>query len=84
MSTLVFALAVTVLLAVVNRLASLQAAGKSMRCHVTWNLWVLGQVAVATGALAVMAGWMDMALILFMVGLALTYTVRIYRRSTDR
>lgn len=82
--TLLYALAVLVVLAVVNRLASLHASGKSLRCHVTWNLWVLGQVAIATGAMAVLAGWPDLALILFMGGLALSYTVRIYRRSTDR
>src|SRR5690606_31485829 len=51
------ALAGVVLLAVVMRLAALKCSGQSLRCRVTWHLWVLGQVEIAEGAVAVMVGW---------------------------
>lgn len=81
---LLFALSGAVLLAVVHRLAELKCAGQSLRCRVTWNLWVLGQIGIAVGAVAVMLGNVPFALWCLLGGLVLQYVVRVQRRSTDR
>lgn len=73
------ALAGVVLLAVVMRLAALKCSGQSLRCRVTWHLWVLGQVDIAVGAVAVMLGRPYLALGFLLIGLALQYVVRLTR-----
>jgi hypothetical protein len=81
---LLYLLAGAVLVAVVMRLAALRCAGKSLRCRVTWNLWVFGQVDIAVGAVAVLIGRPYVALGFLLMGLTLQYAVRIHRGSTHR
>lgn len=83
LSCLLYTLATLVLLAVVSRLADLQGANRNWRCRVAWNLWVLGHVSIALGAFAILAGLRDLVMPLTFAGLALTYLVRMERRSTD-
>lgn len=78
------ALSILVLAFVAVRLADLPASGQSAGCRVTWHLWVLGQVGIGAGALAMLCGWWQMAAMFMLAGQALQYGVRIKRRSTDR
>lgn len=80
LTCLMYALAALVLLAIVHRLALLQCAGRGVSCHVTWHLWVLGQVGIALGAAAILAGRPDFALPLTFGGLVLSYLVRVKPR----
>jgi hypothetical protein len=78
-SLFLYALAGIVLVAVVMRLAALKCSGQTLRCRVTWHLWVLGQVDIAVGAVAVFIGRPLLALGFLMLGLALQYGVRLTR-----
>lgn len=77
-----YVLAGIVLMAVVMRLASLNCSGQSLRCRITWHLWVLGQVDIAVGAVAVMIGRPSLALGFLLIGLALQYGARLTRGSS--
>lgn len=77
-------LSIVLLAFVAVRLADLPTSGQSARCRLTWNLWVLGQVAIAAGALSILCGRWQLALALMLSGQLLQYGVRIKRRSSDR
>lgn len=84
MNTAMHIIAVLVLAFVAMRLAALPSSGRSAGCRLTWHLWVLGQVGIGAGALAMLCGWWQLAAMFMLTGQALQYGVRIKRRSTDR
>lgn len=81
---MLYGLAIGVLAAVALRLAHVRTAEPSARCRFTWNLWVLGHVSVAVGALAVLLDHGGFALACLLIGVAIQYTVRLNRRRSDR
>lgn len=81
---IMYALSVVVLCAVASRLAVVPSSGRSLRCRLAWNLWVIGQVSIALGALSVLANWAALALPFTFTGLALQYGVRLNRRGLCR
>lgn len=77
-------LAAGVLFGVITRLAALPCARGPLSSRLCWNLWVLGQVLIGVGALAMLMGHLTIAGAFLLGGTALHYGVNPRRRSTDR
>lgn len=77
-------LAAGVLFGVITRLAKVPCDHGPLGSRVRWNLWVLGQVLIGVGAIAMLMGHLPLAAGFLLAGIALHYSVRLGRRSGDR